>query len=573
MLLMGNDLLSNTRVDVFAVDPGPLAEAYAAACGELERLGFVDALWRRSLDVWPADPDARRSIANRLGWLGAVDFITPHVPTLAGFGTSVRDGGFTDVVLLGMGGSSLAPEVLRQVLGVAAGFPRFRMLDSVDPEAVRGAFDRPATTLFILASKSGSTIEPNALAAEARRRLAGAGYGDAGPRFVTITDEGTPLHKRALTERFRDVFVNPPDVGGRYSALTYFGMVPAATMGADLERLVIHARRMDAACRERSVTANPGVALGALLAAGARNGRDKLTLVLPPRLQSFGLWVEQLVAESTGKRGVGLVPVTGEPPHASLGDDRVAVVLQTNADRVDAAVIGRLREAALPVAMLEIPEAAAIAAEFLRWEVATATAGALMGINPFDEPNVQQAKDATRALLERYADGQNLPKPEPHASSGGAVLTASRAAVEALNGEPATSFLQLIRRGDYFALLPYLPPDDDRFAGTLQDLRGEVSRRTGSATTLGYGPRYLHSTGQLHKGGPNAGVFVMLTAEPETDLAVPDAPYTFGVLETAQAIGDFQSLDAAGRRALYVHLPERNPALLQHVASMLLSAL
>jgi transaldolase / glucose-6-phosphate isomerase len=576
---MAENLLSNTRVDAssigfgslsFAVDAGPLSPAYERAIGELERSGFPDALWNRSLEAWAGDASVREKIANRLGWLSALDFLSPQLERLNAFAGSVRDGGFTDVVLLGMGGSSLAPEVLRRVLGVTAGYPRFRMLDSVDPDAVRDTMENAATSLFILASKSGSTIEPSVMAAEARRRVLAAGHHDWGRRFVAITDEGSPFHRRAIEERFRDIFVNPSDIGGRYSALSYFGMVPAAAMGADLQALLAYARGMEKACRESHVPNNPGLALGALLAAGASSGRDKLTLLLPQRLQSFGLWVEQLVAESTGKAGKGVVPITGEPLSVELGDDRVAVTLTLGTDTSEETPITSEAAGRVPSVRLEMPDAKAIGAEFLRWEVATAAAGLLLEINPFDEPNVQQAKDATRMLLTVYAHERRLPTPEPHASIGGARLTMSQGALDALAGASAGSFLGVLRAHDYFCLLAFLPPDA-AFEPLLQDLRTSVAARTRCATMFGYGPRYLHSTGQLHKGGPNSGVFLILTAEPGSDLPIPGESFTFGTLEQAQALGDFQSLDRAGRRALYVHLPNRDPEAIRRLSATLLA--
>lgn len=574
MFVICDNVLSNTHVDAFSIDPGSLSDAYARACSRLEHIGFAAGLWNRSLDVWTTDSDVKQKIATRLGWLGALDFITPQIERLNAFGASVRAGGFTDVVLLGMGGSSLAPEVLRQVIGVADGFPHFRMLDSVDPDAVRAAMENAGTSLFILASKSGSTIEPNVMAAEAQQRILAAGHRNWGPRFVAITDEGTPFHRRAIEERFLDVFVNPSDIGGRYSALSYFGMVPAAAMGVDLERLVAQARAMEKACRETSVSANPGLALGALMAAGALDGRDKLTLVLSPHLESFGLWVEQLVAESTGKMGKGVIPIAGERvPLEDRGADRVAVVMTLGHDRGNGSSSLPRSTEAVPTARLDVPDVSAIGAEFLRWEVATAAAGVLLGINPFDEPNVQQAKDATRALLDIYIQQKRLPAPEPAASIAGARLTASAAAQEKLSGGSVDSFLRLLQARDYFCLLAYLPSNDERLEASLQDFRNEVASRTGCATMFGYGPRYLHSTGQLHKGGPNAGVFVVLTAEPKADLVIPGEPFTFGVLEMAQAIGDFQSLDRMDRRALYVHLPGRDPDLIRGTAAALLAAL
>ena len=556
-------------MDAHSVAPGSLAAACAQATNRLQSINFARALWTRRLDVWTSDAAVQQKIANRLGWLSALDFVTPQLDRIAAFAASVRTMGVSHVVLLGMGGSSLAPEVMRRVLGVGDGWPQFRMLDSVDPDAVRAAMDHAGSTLFILASKSGSTIEPNAMAAEAMRRLRAAGH-EPGSRFVAITDEGTALHRRAIDERFRDVFVNPADIGGRYSALSFFGIVPAALMGVDVQRFVGLAREMETACRNEDPAANPGLALGALMAAGALHGRDKLTLLLPDRLAPFGLWVEQLVAESTGKEGKGVVPITGEPASAKYGTDRTAVVVTLAGHDIPAAQIDALRDAAVPTATLSMAEPLALGAEFLRWEVATAAAGLLLDINPFDEPNVQQAKDATRALLDVHAAQGRLPMPEPTAALKHARLATSNAAADAQAAASALGFLTQIRDGDYFCLLAYLPPDDATFEEPLHALRSGVAGRFGCATMFGYGPRYLHSTGQLHKGGANNGVFIVITAEPAEDLAIPGEPFSFGVLELAQGLGDFQSLDRTGRRALHVHLPRRDPDVLRAVADALL---
>ena len=554
------------------ISPGPLAAAFDDACARLDRMAFADALWERRLDVWTTDVPTRNAIANRLGWLDALAFVEPHLPRLRAFADAIRAGGFSHVVLLGMGGSSLAPEVLRQVLGVAPGYPQFRMLDSVDPDAVRAALADAATSFFILASKSGSTIEPNVMAAEAQRRLHGVEGGWAS-RFAAITDPDTALHRRAVADGFRDVFVNPADIGGRYSALSFFGMVPAALMGADLDAIVREARDMAEACRTTPSAGNAGLALGALMAAGAAAGRDKLTLLLPAGVRSLGLWIEQLVAESTGKHGKGVVPVAGEAPDAPLGDDRIVLSLALGTDEPDGGALDRARDAGMPIAELQMPGVAAIGAEFLRWEVATAAAGVLLGINPFDEPNVQQAKDATRALLESYRTTRQLPAPEPHGSVGGVRLTVSQPALEILAGRPADEFLRVLRPGDYAAVLAYLPPDAEPFAAPLQHFRTALGAATGCATTLGYGPRYLHSTGQLHKGGASNGVFIVMTAEPATDLPIPGEPFSFAVLEMAQALGDFQSLERTGRRALHVHLPGRGLETFGRVADVLLRGL
>ena len=557
-------------MSAFTLDLGPLTTSFDKTCSRLEQIRFADALWHRRLDVWSSDADVQQKVGNRLGWLSVLAFVQPHVPRLRQVADLVSNEGATDVVLLGMGGSSLAPEVLRHVLGVAEGRPRFRMLDSVDPEAVNDAMANAATSWFVVASKSGGTIEPNVMAAEAQRRLREAGQ-DWSRRFIAITDEGTLLHRRAVDEGVREVFVNPSDIGGRYSALSFFGLVPAAVMGADLDRLLASAHEMEDACRRPSVRDNPGLALGAFMGAGAGSGRDKLTLLVPRRLESFGLWVEQLVAESTGKHGKGVVPITGETSEARFGPDRLAVVIRLEGEGPDASQLDAARAAGMPTLTVDMADVTSIGGEFLRWEVGTAAAGVLLDINPFDEPNVQQAKDATRALLDEYKQRGRLPVPEAHATIDGVRLTMSEAAQQELSGDAADTFLRVLHPSDYFGLLAYLPPDRSPFHEPLHAYRMAVAAATGCATMFGYGPRYLHSTGQLHKGGPNTGVFVIVTAEPQQDLAIPGEPFSFGVLEMAQALGDFQSLDRTNRRALHIHLPRRDPALLRQVSERLLS--
>jgi hypothetical protein len=327
---------------------------------------------------------------------------------------------------------------------------------------------------------------------------------------------------------------------------------------------------MESACRVAPAAENPGLALGAMMAAGAGAGRDKLTLRLPDRLQSLGLWVEQLVAESTGKHGKGVVPIAGEAAQSAVGSDRAVVSIALGTAVPD---LESRPPSDAPLVELQMPDATAIGAEFLRWEVATAAAGLLMEINPFDEPNVQQAKDATRVLLDTYRGSGRLPIPEPDGSVDGARLTLSAAARDALSGASADAFLSVLRPADYFGLLAYLPPDTPAYDVPLREFRDGVAARAQRATMFGYGPRYLHSTGQLHKGGANNGVFVIVTAEPDGDLPIPGEPFSFGVLEMAQAVGDFQSLDRTGRRALLVHLPRRDVDQLRRLADRLLSAL
>ena len=557
----------------FHLVPGPLAGALAGQSDAAVQAGR--GLFARDTGTWSHDPAVQQTIANRLGWLASPALMAESVARVIAFADGVRRDGFTDVVLLGMGGSSLAPEVLRAVLGDAPGWPRLHMLDSTDPASVRAVDTPPATTLFLLASKSGTTIEPNSLAAHFRRVLEDAGISRWADHFVAITDPGTALARKAEADGFRDTFINPADIGGRFSALSFFGIVPSALMGQDIASLVQWGLDMllDAQTLSGDPTTNPAVGLGLLMAAGARAGRDKLTLIVPPALEAFGLWAEQLVAESTGKQGVGVVPIAGETlaPAAGYGADRVFVRLRVTGDADEAGrdtLVSQL--AGAPLLTLDFEEPTALGAEFMRWEIATAVAGALLGVNPFDEPNVQTAKDATNALLARHKTDGHLPVPPADRTlSGGVTLTLSRAAREALAGAEPTSLLSLVQAGDYVGILAYLGPDA-ALAAPMAAFRDGVRGRTGAATMFGYGPRYLHSTGQLHKGGANNGVFVLISDTPAADLDIPGQPFTFGTLELAQAYGDFNSLDATGRRAVHVHLPSPDAALLASALQALL---
>ena len=563
---------------------GPIAARFGADAATAARAAA--ALWRRETAAWSSAPDVQATIANRLGWLDSPGLMADSLDRLRTFAAGVTRDGFTDVVLLGMGGSSLAPEVLRSVVGTAPGWPRLLMLDSTDPAAIRAAATPPAHTLYLLASKSGTTIEPNALAAHFRHSLEAAGVARWSDHFVAITDEGTELARRARAEEFREIFINPSDIGGRYSALSFFGLVPAALMGQDIAALAGWGLAMLSSAGASAgrvldtsaVADNPAVGLGLMLGAAARDGRDKLTLLLPAELEPFGLWVEQLVAESTGKNGVGIVPIAGETAASPsrYGNDRLFVDVRrrrADGDATGDSRIGELEAAGHPTATIEWDELPALGAEFVRWEVATAIAGALLQINPFDEPNVRQAKDATTTLLSAYQSQGALPNATPDQTLGdGVTLTASREARRQLAGHEADALLTLLRPGDYFALLAYVSAESD-LAGELAAFRNAVRDRTRAATMFGVGPRYLHSTGQLHKGGPNTGVFVLVTASPRADLDIPGYPFTFGTLEQAQALGDFASLDAAGRRALHVHLPAADRRHMRRLASTLLERL
>jgi transaldolase/glucose-6-phosphate isomerase len=556
-----------------SIRPGVLADAVRDAARELDRRGVSDALARRDPALWSDDTSVQKAIANRLGWLDAPDRMIAEVGALKEFAAGVRADGVTDVVLLGMGGSSLAPEVLRAVIGVQPGWPRFTMIDSVNSDHLRSIVVDPRATLFVLASKSGSTIEPNALAAFFRQRLMDANVTEWGRHFIAITDPGSPLEEHATRSGFRRVFRNPPEIGGRYSAISMFGLVPAALMGIDLRALIEGAQQM--LSEGGSPQSGEALPLGVLMGAAARQGRDKLTLVLPEPLERLALWIEQLVAESTGKNGTGILPVAGEPVSAAgeYGDDRVIVrmMLRDEPGRGGAPTLSALEQMGTPMAIIDAGSRAlphALGAEFVRWELATVTAGALLGINPFDEPNVKQAKDATRTLLDAFGREGTLPVPEPDAEFEHAAFTLTGPARRLLSGRTADRFLSLLQPGDYFAVLAYLVERADTSA-VVRDLRAAVKAKTRCATAFGYGPRYLHSTGQLHKGGPNTGVFLILTA-PGQDIDVPGEPFSFGVLELAQALGDFASLDQTGRRALHVHLPRADATALQRCVDRLL---
>jgi transaldolase / glucose-6-phosphate isomerase len=562
--------------DRFRFTPGPLANAVSAQSAKAERAGA--SLWLRDTSTWATDPPTQQKIANRLGWLDSPALMADSLGRLQSFAEGVKRDGFTNVVLLGMGGSSLAPEVLRAVLDGTSEWPRLHMLDSTDPAAVRAASTPPERTLYLISSKSGTTIEPNVLAAHFRRTLEAARVPNWPSHFVAITDPGTALERRARDEGFRDVFTNPPDIGGRYSALSFFGLVPAALMGLDTTALVGWGIAMLSASEPGfgPGASNPSVGLGLAIGAAARAGRDKLTLILPHALEPFGLWVEQLIAESTGKHGTGVIPVAGESLAlpSDYGADRLFVRLRMHGsfdEEMRDTDVRDLKAANVPIVEIELPEPSALGAEFVRWEIATAVAGALLEINPFDEPNVQQAKDATTALLNQYKDrGRLTVAPPERTLPNGTALSVSDAARKYLGSQGPEALLTLLRQGDYFALLAYLGPDHELF-DELRAFRMAVRDRTHAATMFGYGPRYLHSTGQLHKGGPNTGVFLVLTATPRQDLPIPNELFSFGTLELAQALGDFASLDGARRRAVHAHLPAPDRALLRELAKVFLS--
>ena len=518
-----------------SVSIGKYLSDVEAAVVELGKRNLVGRMWRKDHTAWKPDP---REITDRLGWLTVTDMMCDRIPTLESMAAQVREEGFRHVVLLGMGGSSLGPEVLRQTFGTSQGDPELIVLDSTVPAWVRrvtGSID-PARSLFLVSSKSGSTLEPNTYYAYFRRLVEErVGNGQAGDNFVAITDPGTSLEELAHEQGFRRVFLNPPDIGGRYSVLSYFGLVPAALTGIDVTRLLDRADCMREGCAACVPThENPGAWLGAVMGTLARQGRDKLTLITSPSISSFGLWGEQLIAESTGKEGKGIVPVAGEPlldPNY-YGDDRLFIYLRLAGDDnrdTDAAVEG-IEANGQPVMRLDLRDKYDLGAEFYRWEFATAVAGGVLGIHPFDQPNVQAAKDMTESVLAKYETSGGLPNVETTA--------------------PLDTLLGQASPGDYLAIMAYLEqtPELDH---ALEALRRGIGRRYRIATTLGYGPRFLHSTGQLHKGGPGSGVFLQLTGDHQQDLPIPGYPYTFATVADAQAL---EALQASSRRAARVHL-------------------
>jgi glucose-6-phosphate isomerase/transaldolase/glucose-6-phosphate isomerase len=521
-------------------DIGGYENQVEATLADITDKVVVARLWQKDHTVWKPEPT---EITNRLGWLDVAGDMTKEVPRLRSFADDVRKAGYRHVVLLGMGGSSLGAAVLGQTFGNGGSHPELIVLDSTLPETIQATVDaiNPALTLFLVSSKSGTTTEPLILYAFFRDLIEkAAGKEKAGQHFAAITDAGTPLVALAQRDGFRHTFLNPADIGGRYSVLSCFGLVPAALTGVDIAALLDRAEVMGKTCGAGvPANRNAGAWLGTVTGTLALSGRDKLTLVTSPAINAFPLWAEQLIAESTGKEGKGIIPISSEPVMEPdvYGDDRVFVYLRVAGDENQTAdtAVNRLIASGQPVVVLPLKDTLDIGAEFFRWEFATAIAGAILGIQPFDQPDVQSAKTATAHLLQDFGKNGRLPRTE---STG--------------------SFADLLAHAgkeSYLAIMAYLhqTPATD---GALTGLRKKVTRRYKIATTIGYGPRYLHSTGQLYKGGKNTGLFLQLTADHEKDLPVPGQPYSFGNVADAQALGDFQALQAAGRRVVRLNLPD-----------------
>ena len=555
--------------------------AVAQAIAEAQDRDLVRRIWHKDATLWKAEDAHQKIIRNSLGWLSVPGKMAAVADELTAFAEQIRSAGFKHVMVCGMGGSSLCPEVLRQTFGVQEGYPELLVLDSTDPDVLADFGKRIdlERCLFAIASKSGTTTEPLVFYKywydEVRKRKS-----TPGDSFVAITDPGTRMVEMATADRFRHIFLNPPDIGGRYSALSYFGLVPAALMGLDLKRLLARAEAMVRACgADVSAADHPGVVLGAIMGECAKAGRNKLTIATDSKISALGLWIEQLVAESTGKEGQGIVPVQGEllgAPNA-YGPDRLFVSIAIEqADEPAPQMFDALVKAGHPVVTRTFNDAYDLASEFFVWEFATAVAGWRLGINPFDQPNVQESKDATRELLDYFKSHGELEEQEPLIGDDTLTVYGSERSAAGLSNSSIAAALRAhlatVRADDYIALLVYVE-ETPEIEATLQAIRTRLSDSLHCATTTGYGPRFLHSTGQLHKGGPDTGVFIQITAPDHADLAIPEEPYTFSVLKQAQALGDFRSLSAHGRRAIRVDLGTDALAGLQRLQVLLADAL
>lgn len=543
-----------------AASLGKYEGAVSGTFAEATRTNVIERIWNKDGTLWKQEHSHQKIIVNSLGWLTVASQMLKVANELKRFAENVRaSGNFDHVMVCGMGGSSLCPEVLRQTFGPQEGFPELLVLDSTDADVINKFRQQLDTvrSIFIIASKSGSTTEPIAFHRYWYNEVAQKSA-EPGQSFITITDPGSQMAETAAAEGFRHIFLNQADIGGRYSALSYFGMVPAALMGLDFEKLLRGAETMAAACGPHvEVNQNPGAVLGAVMSECALAGRDKLTIVTDQKLSALGLWIEQLLAESTGKEGKGIIPVVGEPlgPVSAYAQDRLFVSISVGAlDRETKSNLDALSAAGHPVVYRSLADVYDLGAEFFLWEMATAFGGWRLAINPFDQPNVQESKDATRALLEEFTREGKLAQPAPVANDG--VLTVYGVpddSTESSVADIVAGHIALIEPNDYVALLVYVE-ETPEIDAAIQAIRTTLRAATGCATTTGYGPRFLHSTGQLHKGGPDSGVFIQITAPDHADLKVPDAPYTFSILRDAQAQGDFQSLLSHGRRAIRVDL-------------------
>jgi transaldolase/glucose-6-phosphate isomerase len=560
--------------------PKDLAGAVAAAIDDWKRSNKVQRLWQKDASLWTNTDEG-----SWLGWLPIVDEQIANIAAFKDIAADVKKAKFKHALLLGMGGSSLCPEVLRMTYGKIPGFPELHVLDSTDPAQVKAVENKVdlAKTLCIVSSKSGSTLEPNIFKQYFYERIkAKVGEKEVGNHFIAVTDPGSKMQQVAEADKFRRIFPGVPSIGGRYSALSNFGMIPAAVMGLDVAKFLRNTAEMVKACGASSAAdANPGVILGAILGVAANHGRDKITFITSPGISDLGAWLEQLIAESTGKIGKGIIPVDreklGKP--AVYGSDRVFAYLRlaTKPNKAQDAAVAALEKAGHPVVRISLPNIYALGQEMFRWEIATAVAGSVIGINTFNQPDVEASKIETRKLTTEYEASGHLPPESPFFEGQGVKLYADEKNAAALQGgaklvNVLKAHLRRIKPNDYFAVLGYVLMDAAN-EKTLQEMRHKVRDAKKVATCLGFGPRFLHSTGQAYKGGPNSGVFLQITCDDAKDLPVPGQKFTFGVVKAAQARGDFAVLAERGRRALRVHLGKNVKSGLAALAKAVAQAL
>jgi len=541
--------------------PDKLESDVDASLQDWKKRGKVKRLWQKDASLWTGTDEDKW-----LGWLDITEQQIENVDALKEIAADIKKAGYRNVLLLGMGGSSLCPEVLRLTFGKAAGYPDLHVLDSTDPAQIKATEEIVDlnSTLCIVSSKSGSTLEPNIYKQYFFDRVkAKVGEKEVGNRFIAITDPSSKMQRVAEKDKFRKIFMGVPSIGGRYSALSNFGMVPGAVMGIDILKLLKNTKTMVDACGEDTdAVTNPGVILGTILGIAANQGRDKMTIITSPGIFDLGAWLEQLLAESTGKSGKGIIPVDRErlAKPDTYGDDRVFAYLrlESDPDKEQSAAVDALAKAGHPVIRIVLPDIYNLGQELFRWEIATAVAGSLIGINAFNQPDVEASKVETRNLTTEYESTGKLPPESPFFTGDGAKLYADRTNATALKGGATLAdflkkHLARIGAGDYFGVLGYITMNEAH-EEALQTIRLAVRDNKKVATVLGFGPRFLHSTGQAYKGGPNTGVFLQITCDDAVDILVPGQKYTFGVVKAAQARGDFAVLAQRGRRALRVHL-------------------
>jgi transaldolase/glucose-6-phosphate isomerase len=560
--------------------PGSLKGAFAAALDNWKKNNKVARLWQKDASLWSGTDES-----NWLGWLAITEEQLAHIDVLRQIAADVKKARFKHALLLGMGGSSLCPEVLRMTFGKIKGFPELHVLDSTDPAQIRAIEEKVdlKRTICIVSSKSGSTLEPNIYKQYFFEQMkTKVGEKEAGNRFIAITDPGSKMQQVAEADTFRKIFMGVPSIGGRYSAISNFGMVPAAVMGLDVAKFLKNTEEMVKACgASTAADSNPGVILGTILGVAANQGRDKITIIASPGISDLGAWLEQLIAESTGKIGKGIIPVDRErlAKPATYGNDRVFAYLRlaSKPNKAQDAAVAALEKAGHPVVRITLPNIYNLGQEFFRWEIATAVAGSVLGINAFNQPDVEASKIETKKLTSEYESKGSLPPESPFFEDKGIKLFADEKNTVALKGgaklaDVLKTHLTRIGAGDYFAVLGYITmnPANEK---ALQAIRHAVRDKKKVATVLGFGPRFLHSTGQAYKGGPNSGVFLQITCDDAKDLQVPGQTYTFGIVKAAQARGDFAVLAERGRRALRVHLGKNVKAGLATLAKAVQQAI